>query len=73
MHGSRNDAWKFFQKIKGMSESFKTVDYSCKDQDGNLVTDITSALDLWQANFNAILNGDDTNNSANEMIRPSKC
>ena len=38
MHGSRNDAQKFFQKIKRMSEaSF------CKDQDGNMVTDIKSS------------------------------
>ena len=41
----------------------------CKDQDGNLVTDIKSTLDPCRAHFNAILYGDDTNNSANEMIR----
>ena len=40
-----------------------------KDQNGNMVTDITR-LYLWRAHFNAILSGDDTNNSANEMIRP---
>ena len=42
-----------------------------ENQDGNLVTDIKCSLDLWRAHFNAILNGGDTNNSANEMIRPS--
>ena len=36
-----------------------------------MVTDIRSSLDLWRAHFKAILNGDDTNNSANEKIRPS--
>ena len=72
MHGSRNDARKFFQKIKRMSEGFKTEASFCKDQDGNLVTDTKNSLDLWQVHFNAILNSDDTNNSANEMIRPSK-
>ena len=36
------------------------------------MTYIKSSLELWQPHFNAILNGDDTNNSANEMIRPSR-
>ena len=44
----------------------------CKDQDGNMVTDIKSSLDLWRTHFNAILNGDDTNNSANEVKRPRR-
>ena len=44
----------------------------CKYQDGNVVTDIKSTLELWRAHLNAILNGDDTNNPANEMIRPSR-
>ena len=64
MHGSRYDARQFLQKIKRISEGFKTRASFCKDQDGNLVTDI-------RAHFNAILNDDGTNNSANEMIRPS--
>ena len=46
MHGSRNDARKLFQKIKRMSEVFKSKSSFCKDQDGNLVTDIKSSLDL---------------------------
>ena len=29
-------------------------------------------LTLWRAHFNATLNGDDTNNPENEMIRPSR-
>ena len=37
-----------------------------------MVTDIKSALDIWQAHFNAIFNGDDTNNSANEIIWSSR-
>ena len=68
----RNDARKFFQKIMRTYEGFQTGASFCKDQDGNIVTDIKSSLDLWWANFNAILNDDDTNNSANEMIRPSR-
>ena len=53
-----------------MSEGCKSGASFCKDQDGNMVTDIKSALDIWRAHFNAILNGDESNNSANEMIRP---
>ena len=71
MHGSRNDARKFFQIIKRMSEGFKFKASFCKDQDGNMVTDIKSSLELWRAHFNATLNGDDTNNPANEIVRPS--
>ena len=67
MHASRNDARYFFQKIKRMSEGFKSGGFS-----GNIVTDIKNSLDLWRAYFNATLNSDDTNNSANEMIRPSR-
>ena len=44
MHGSRNDAGKFFQKIKRMSAGFKTGASFCKDQDANLMTDIKSSL-----------------------------
>ena len=72
MHGSRNDGRKFFQKIKRMSEVFNSKASFCKDQGGNLVIDIENSLDLWLAHFNDILNGDDTNNSADEMIRPSR-
>ena len=49
MHGSRNDAWKFFQKIKRMSEGFKSKTSFCKNQDGNVVTDIKSSQELWRA------------------------
>ena len=35
MHGSRNDARKFFQMIKRMSDGFKSKASFCKDQDGN--------------------------------------
>ena len=60
-HGSR----KLFQKIKQMSEGFKSRTSLCKDQDGNIVTDIKSSLELRRAHFNATLNGDDTKNPVN--------
>ena len=46
MDGSRNDARKFFQKLKRMSEGFKSEASFCKDQEGNMVTAIKSSLDL---------------------------
>ena len=55
-----------------MSEGFTIGASVCKDQDGNMLIDIKSLVDLWRAHFNAILNGADTSDSANEMIRPSK-
>ena len=55
-----------------MSEGFKSKASFCKELDGNMMTDIKSSLVLWQAHFNATFNGDDTNNSANEMIRHSR-
>ena len=55
-----------------MSEGLKSKASFCKDQDGNMVTDFKSSLELWRAHFNATLYGDDTNNPANEMIRHSR-
>ena len=55
-----------------MSEGFNSKASFCKDQYGNMVTDIKSPLKLWRAHFNATLNGDDANNPANEIIRPSR-
>ena len=71
MYGSWNAARKFFQKIKRMSEGFKSKASFCKDQDANMLTDVKNSLELWRTHFNATLNGDDTNNSANEMVGPS--
>ena len=72
MHCSTNDARQFFQKIKHMSKGFKTEASFCKDQDLTLVTYINSLLELWLAHLNEILNGDYTNNAANDMIRPKR-
>ena len=46
MHGSRNDARQFFQMIKRMSEGFWSKASFSKDQDGNMVTDIKSSVEL---------------------------
>ena len=72
MHGSRNDARKIFQMIKHMSERYKSKGSFCKDQNGNMVTDIMSSLELWWVHFNATLNDDDTNNPANQILTSSR-
>jgi hypothetical protein len=70
MHGSRNEARKFYQKVKRMAHGSKTGAPSCRDKDGNLVTDVNSKLEIWRAHFCEVLNGDDQNNSANEERTP---
>ena len=50
MHVRRNDARKFFLKIKRMSEGFKTGASFSNYHDGK-VTDIKSSLDLWRAPY----------------------
>ena len=55
MHGSRNAARKFFQKIKPISEGFQSKASFCKHQGGNMVTDIKSSLEVWRVHFNSIM------------------
>ena len=58
--------------MKRMADEFKSRASFCKDPDGNMVTDIKNSLELWRAHYTATLNGYDTNNFANETIRPSR-
>lgn len=39
MYRYRNDAQKFCQKLKHLTEGFKLGTFYCKDENGNLVTD----------------------------------
>ena len=39
MHRCTNDARKFYQKVKRLTEGYKQRATSCKDENGNLVTD----------------------------------
>ena len=46
MHRCRNDARKFYQKAKCLTEGIKLGASSCKDENGNLVTDLQGILRL---------------------------
>ena len=70
MHGDRNEVRKFFEKIRRQTEGFKTGTTSCRDENGNLVTDIQGILGLWREHFSTLLNGDDENNPATGEADP---
>ena len=38
MHRCRNDARKFYQNVKRLTEGYKPAAFFCKDEKGNLVT-----------------------------------
>lgn len=61
MSRSSNNARKFFQKVKRQTEGLKTGAFACKDENGDLVTDIDRMLGLWREHFSGLLNGDDDN------------
>ena len=44
MYRSQNEVRKFYQRVKHTTEGFDTGASSCKDKDGNLVTDEDSVL-----------------------------
>ena len=46
MYRCRNDARKFYQKVKCLTEGYKPGASSCKDENGNLVTDPQEVLKL---------------------------
>jgi len=65
---NRNEARKFYQRVKRLTQGFKPgVSSACRDDDGNLVTDVQSMLSLWREHFSQLLAGDDDNNSAGEQ------
>ena len=70
MHMDRNEARKFFQKIKRLSDGFKTGAKSCKDAHGNMVTDAQGILKAWREHFSKLLNGDDDINPAAGVENP---
>ena len=63
----RNEVRKFYKKIKRLSEGFKTGTSSCRDKDGNLVTDVQGTLAFWRDHFSKSLNGDDAEDSPGEV------
>ena len=64
MYRSRNDARKFYQKVKRLTEGHKPGVSSCKDEHDNLVTDPQGVLRLWRKHFSTLLQGDDNANAA---------
>ncbi|XP_067633297.1 uncharacterized protein [Eurosta solidaginis] len=55
---TRNNALKFYQTIRREREGFKTGANSCKNENGDLVTDVQRALRLWREHLSALLNGE---------------
>ncbi len=58
MLANRNNARKFYQKVRRLTEGFKTGAFSCKNKDGELSTDIQINLKLWREHFSNLLNSD---------------
>ena len=48
MYRSQNEVRKFYQRVKHQTEGFGTGTSSCKDKDGNLITDEDSVLRFWK-------------------------
>ena len=52
-----------------MAQGFKTGPSFCKDEEGNLVMDEKSTLEIWKSHFNKALNaGDEVQNPAGEVM-----
>ncbi|XP_054745958.1 uncharacterized protein LOC129250353 [Anastrepha obliqua] len=58
MLANRNSARKFYQKVRRLTEGFKTGAFSCKNKDGDLVTDIQGILKFWRKHFSNLLSSD---------------
>ncbi|XP_049306667.1 uncharacterized protein LOC125777006 [Bactrocera dorsalis] len=56
----RGNARKFYEKMRRLTEGFKTGAYSCRTPKGDLVTDAQSILKLWREHFSSLLNGSES-------------
>ncbi|XP_070137322.1 uncharacterized protein [Drosophila bipectinata] len=56
----RNEARNFYQRVKGLTQGFKTGTVACRDNDGNLVTETEVVLRLWRDHFSSLLSGSST-------------
>ena len=68
MSCSRNDARKFYEKIKRQTGGLKTGAAACKDENGNLVVDTQGMLRIWREHFSRLLNGDINTDEAEPEI-----
>ena len=66
MCSDRNDARKFYQQVKRLTQGFKPGASACRDENGNLVIDTQCTLRLWREHFLKLLAGDDVQNPATE-------
>ena len=71
MHRCRNDARKFYQNINRLTKVYKHGAPSCKDENGNLVTDPHGVLRLWRKYFSTLLQGNDDINTAFRDVVPN--
>ena len=63
MYRCRNEARKFYQEVKRLTEGYKPGACSCKDENGNLETGPQGVLRLWRKHYYTLLEGDDDTNT----------
>ncbi|XP_060665569.1 uncharacterized protein LOC132797813 [Drosophila nasuta] len=56
----RNEARNFYQRVKRLTQGFKSGAVACRDDDGNLVTEAKVVLRLWRDHFSSLLSGSST-------------
>ena len=66
-----NDVRKFYQNVKRLTEGYKPGVSSCKDENGNLVTDPQGVLRLYRKHFSTLLRGEDDTNTAFRDVDPN--
>ena len=64
MHRCRNDARKFYQKVKRLTEGLKPGASSCKDKNLCLIKDPQGVLGLWKKHCSTLLQSYDHTNTA---------
>ncbi|XP_043063419.1 uncharacterized protein LOC122319764 [Drosophila ficusphila] len=66
----RNDARNFYQRVKLLTQGFKTGGFACRDDDGNLVADKDIVLKLWRDHFSTLLAGDAPSLGDSDSLTP---
>ncbi|XP_043064519.1 uncharacterized protein LOC122320475 [Drosophila ficusphila] len=66
----RNDARNFYQRVKRLTQGFKTGGFACRDDDGNLVPDKDIVLKLWRDHFSTLLAGDAPSLGDSDSLTP---
>ncbi|XP_050335103.1 uncharacterized protein LOC126762422 [Bactrocera neohumeralis] len=56
----KGNARKFYERMRRLTEGFKTGAYSCRTPKGDLVTDVQSILKLWKEHLSSLLNGSES-------------